>query len=462
MRTAVYNSLIPQVVLNTMNGGLRFALTLPSARIVSLVLRFFLLLSLFTVAASAATDWNSAEQQLARKIVAITGPGAVTLTIENHSSLSRRDADIIGNGLRSTLGALGLRFVKPDQSAGSVIISLSENPGSYVWVAEVRQDATEHAVAMVSMARPESSAFQHDASSFPLTLRKTSLWSQKDRILDVAVLEENVSPTHIAVLDSEKVSLYRMLGGKWQQEQSLVLTHARPWPRDLRGRLILARDHLFDIYLPGVICRSSSTLPLTLNCRESDDPWPLVTAASAMNGASANFPSFGAQSTAPAALPAAAQMAAFFAPSRNFFTGALAPGIGKFTTVPKFYSAAFLPREKYLLWLFASVDGPVHMVDGVTDLTAKLNWGSDIASVKTSCGAGWQILATSVANENASSIRAYEFPDREPVPVSAAVDFSGDITSLWAQTKGDAAIAISRNKETGDYEAFQLAVACSQ
>ena len=76
-----------------------------------------------------------------------------------------------------------------------------------------------------------------------------------DPILDVAVLEESSAPTHIAVLDPEKVSLYRMQGGKWQQEQALGITHARPWPRDLRGRLIPARDHLLDVYLPGVICR---------------------------------------------------------------------------------------------------------------------------------------------------------------------------------------------------------------
>ena len=53
-------------------------------------------------------------------------------------------------------------------------------------------------------------------------------------------------------------------------------------------------------------------------------------------------------------------VAAFFAPTRNFFTGVLTPGVGKFRTVSKFYSAALLPREKYLLWLFAATDGQVH------------------------------------------------------------------------------------------------------
>jgi hypothetical protein len=155
---------------------------------------------------------------------------------------------------------------------------------------------------------------------------------------------------------------------------------------------------------------------------------------------------------------------AFYASTRNFFTGALAPGTGKVKTVSKFYSAAMAPREKYLLWLFAATDGHVHMVDGESDQTTKLNWGSDLTSVKTLCGAGWQVLATSSEEENGDSVRAYEFPDRDPVAVSAALDFSsaGVVTALWTEPKGDTAVAAVKNRETGSYEAFRLAVACSQ
>jgi hypothetical protein len=138
--------------------------------------------------------------------------------------------------------------------------------------------------------------------------------------------------------------------------------------------------------------------------------------------------------------------------------------VGKFTTVSKFYSAAVLPREKYLLWLFAATDGRVHMVDGISDQALKLGWGDDLTSLKTSCGAGWQVLAASSAGESGDSVRAYEFPDRDPVAVSAAVDFpgSGVITALWTEAKGDTAISVTKNRETGTYEAFRLAVVCSQ
>jgi len=391
-------------------------------------------------------------QQLARKIVAITGPGAVAITVENRSSLGKKDFDSISGALRAELDALGARAAKPEQAAATVAVWLSENPQSYVWVAQIQQGTGESAVAMVSVPRGDEAGWAHE--SMPMSLRKIPLWAQEERILDAVVLEEDSAPKQIAVLDGEKVAIYRLKSGKWQQEQTLTITHARPWPRDLRGRIMAAKDHLLDVYLPGVFCRSTATLPLTLNCRESDDPWPLVATAVA------SFPSLSAGS------PPVRPLGAFYSASRNFFTGALTPGVGRLMTVGKFYSAAALPRERYVLWLFAGTDGQIHMVDGVTDQTAKLGWGSDIASVKTACGAGGQLMATS-SGENGpgngvDSVRLYEIADRDPVPVSAALDFPGEITALWTEAKGDSAMAVVRNHETGDYEAFRLAVACSQ
>jgi hypothetical protein len=385
----------------------------------------------------AASDWHAPAQQLARKIVAVTGPGAVAVTFENRSSLSKKDFDAISNALRVELESLGMRSVAPEQAAASVEVSLSENPRLYVWVAEIHQGTAEPAVVMVSAPRDDEPGLAHEA--LPISLRKIPLWAQEDRILDVAVLEEDSIPKHIAVLDAVKVATYRQKNGKWQLEQSLAIVHSRPWPRDLRGRVILAKDHLFDVYLPGVFCRTTTSTPLVLNCHESDDPWPLTT----MSGVQT--------------------LGGFYAASRNFFTGALTPGVGKLTNIGKFYAAAALPRGSYALWLFAGTDGQVHLVDGITEQPVKLNWGSDLVSVKTACGAGWQVLATADdADYSADSVRAYEMADREPVPVSAPMDFSGEITALWTEARGDSAIAVVRNRETGEYEAFRLAVACGQ
>jgi hypothetical protein len=410
--------------------------------------------------AAQAADWSGPERQLVSKIVAVTGTGTITLTVENHSSLGKRDSEVIQNGLRSALESAGVRCVRPDRAtsqpapsaATAVKISLSENSTSYVWVAEIRQGSGELVVVMVSAPRSENAMGRE---SVPLSLRKIPLWTQEDPILDVAVLEEGVTPTRIAVLDAGKVAIYRLLAGKWQQEQALEIVHARPWPRDLRGRLIPAKDHLLDVYLPGVVCRGAGS-PVALSCRESDDPWPLVPAALS-GGSFSLFP--GPDSNAATIAP----VGAFYAPMRNFFTGALTPGVGKLTTVSKFYSAALLPRDKTLLWLFAATDGRVRVVDGTTDQSTSFPWGSELASVKTSCGSGWQVLATNSEEANSDWVRAFEFPDLDPVAVSGAVDFPGGvITALWTEVKGDTAVAVVRNRETESYDAFRLAVACSQ
>jgi hypothetical protein len=247
----------------------------------------------------------------------------------------------------------------------------------------------------------------------------------------------NTNPQHMIVLKAESVTLSKLQDGRWQQEQSLPIPHSHPWPRDLRGRLVLRRDHLFDAYLPGIFCRSSAAAPLALNCYESDDPWPLGTDQSGLS--------------------------AFFTPTRNYFTGALSPGIEKQTTVKAFYSAAMLPRDRYKLWIFATVDGQVHLLDGVTDQTAaRFGWGSDVASVQSGCGLGSQILVTGNVDAAGDTVKAFEIADREPVAVSQPAEFNGDITALWTDSDGTAVIAVSQNSETERYEAYRLSLTCSQ
>ena len=444
MCKAIYNSAIPKVNLKSVNQSCCSASRLG-----------FALLVLLLSTAVLAADWSGAEQQLAKKIVAVTGPGTMSLTVENRSSLGRRDSDLVQNGLRSALEQSGIHFAKSDQAAASVALTLSENESSYVWVAQIQQGAGESVVAMVSVPRSGRSGAAYE--SMPITLRKVLLWSQEDHILDVAVLEENGTPSRIAVLGAEKVSVYRIQNGKWEAEQTLAIGNPKPWPLDVRGRLIPALDHTLDAYLPGVRCHVNITGAPLMACRGSDDPWPIVSGG--MSTSSPVFPSAGSNTAPSAPVPA---LAGFFASTRNYFTGVLSPAVGKFGTVPKFYTAAFVPREKYTLWLFASGDGKVHLVDGMNDQRSSFEWGSDIAAVKTGCGAGSQVLATATGDQAEDSIRAFEFPDRDPVAVSAAVAFPGPVSALWTEARGDSAIAIARNRDTGNYEAFRLSLACGQ
>jgi hypothetical protein len=392
----------------------------------------FLLMAMYA-STVLASDWRAPEGQLARKIAAATGPGAVALEVVNRSSLGRADVAEIQRGLIDELAPLGVRMVDADQAAATVQITLSENLQDFVWVAVVHQGNNEVSVFMVSM--PRSSPATVESSAAPLAIRKTLLWTDENRMLDVAVVSGN--PQHMIVLEAENVVLLKFQDGRWQPEQSMSILHSHPWPRDLRGRLVLRKDHLFDAFLPGVFCRSSTAAPLTLNCYDSDDPWPLGADQSGLS--------------------------AFFAPTRNFFTGALSPGIDKQTNLKAFYSAAVLPREKYKLWIFATVDGQVHLLDGVTDqMVARPGWGSDITTVRSGCGLGWQVLASAGEDSAGESVRAFEIADREPVAVSQPLELTGSTTALWTDSDGASAIAIVQNAETGKYEAYRLSITCSQ
>jgi hypothetical protein len=286
---------------------------------------------------------------------------------------------------------------------------------------------------MISSPRDDRALFTPPAAS--VTLHKTPLWTQDITILDVTWIEG--SPPHLIVLDVDKIAAYRFQDGRWQTEESWPITHANLWPRDARGKLVLGPDNLIDAYLPGLYCHTTSGKTQTLTCKATDDPWPL---GPEQNG-----------------------LDAFFAATRNYFTGVLAPGIAKQKATAPFYTAAIIPHQTYNLGLFAGVDGQIHVLDGSTDRNAgNWGWGSSVAGVHTDCGSGWQVLANRGSSDVKDTLTAYDLPDREPVAVSQALEFGGPVTEIWTKSGSSSAVAVVHNRETGQYEAFRLTVTCNQ
>ncbi|PYX34209.1 MAG: hypothetical protein DMG80_03065 [Acidobacteria bacterium] len=417
---ARYNLRIPNMY-GRWSGGLR----------IGWLAAFFLAATLAPSLLSASVLGDAA-RQLAHKISSVTGPGAITLDITNRSSLDEKAVREARSALEAELRTGGVRTAAADESMGSVQVTLSESIREYVWSAEVVIGSDERGVVLVSAPRPQTGGTP--SSSMPLVLRKNFLFTQEQPILDATVIEMSGGP-RLLLLDAGQVAVYRQQSGRWEQEASLAITHVRIFPRDLRGRLLLRRDHLFDVHLPGVICRSSVTAPLTLVCNESDEPWPL---SADDNG-----------------------MRAFFAPARNFFTGTLAPGIGKVANAPSFYSAAALPRAGYTLWVLAAVDGSIHALDGMTDQVIRgAKWGSQMAAVHSSCGSGTQLLVSESGTPEQDSVRAVEIPDRDPVFASSPLEFDGPVVALWTDASGTGASAIVKRQDTGWYEAYRISISC--
>jgi hypothetical protein len=401
------------------------------------LLTLYLLPVVSLPAFSTASGLADTARQLARKIAAATGPGTFALAFSNQSSLEERTAGDVRAAIQAALQAEGVSTAHPEQAMGTVRVVLSESLREYVWTAEISIGADEKKIALVSLARSAAGASYTPAA--PIILRQTLILAREQPILDAAVVELP-GGSRLLVLGPDAVVIYRHDGpnttGRWEVEGSIPIAHTRVFPRDARGRLLLRRDHLFDAYLPGVFCRSTTNPPssLTMACADSDDPWPLT--------ADENSPR------------------AFFAASRNFFTGALSPGVGKIVNVPSFYDVATLPRSGYALWIFTAVDGSLHLVDGVRDEVVRGDWGSELAAVRSGCGTGTQLVVSGSGTPSHDSLRVFEMPDRDPVAVGSAVEFDGPVVALWTDLAGTEALTVVRRKDNGWYEAHRISIVC--
>ena len=142
-------------------------------------------------------------------------------------------------------------------------------------------------------------------------------------------------------------------------------------------------------------------------------------------------------------------------------------GRGRELSAPPFYSAAAIPRGNYLLWVFAGLDGRLHLLDGFTHQVLPARWGSNLAAVHAACRPEWQLLADAsdtekdVADLESDSVQAFEFPGRAPVAVSAKLKLNGRVTALEPGPEAGSGLAIYRNSLTGNYEALDLNLDCT-
>ncbi|MFB3915917.1 MAG: hypothetical protein ACE14M_04270 [Terriglobales bacterium] len=383
--------------------------------------------------AFAASPWTEPSATLAERVADKVGAGsAITFTLRNVSSLGASEVAGVREEILKQLQARGMTVVPESRAEAEVAITLSENAAGYLWIGETRLAHSSPGVVMVRVPRNQPAVTAYSGPS--VVLRKKLLWSQPDgeQILDAAPFNVVAGPG-VLLLTPSRFALYVLYSGKWQDEFSLPLpaSRAAPVSRDPRGRITVGRG--FSVYLPGRRCSSVNQPQLRMDCVESDDPWPL-----------------GSGET----------LQAFYAPARNFFNGTLAGPLAGGKTVSPFFSAARVQENGTELWLLAGIDGRIRFFNGVNDTAASFgNWGSDITSVKTGCGAGWQVLATRPGGSaETDAAQAFEIVGRQAIAVSDPVDFPGPVTALWS--RDNEATAVARNVKTGRYEAYSLSLDC--
>src|SRR5215470_2576770 len=373
-----------------------------------------------------ASPWQAPADDLVQQVLSRAGsPSAINLTFANLSSLSSADQSAIKQVIMTAFRNAGVRLVKADFALAEVEITFSEDWQNYVWVAEIKQGPGSQ-VIVKKVPHPQKATL---ARAPLMAIKRSLLWQQDTSILDFYSDGQN-----LLVLEPGQLSIYGNDSGKWRAKQTLAISHERPWPRDLRGRLEVNGFQL-SVFLPGTLCTGTTTPP-SLQCRASDDPWQIDPPSS---------------------------LAAFFSPTRNFFTGVLA-GRNAGESVPPFFSAAAMQNGNSRQTVFAGTDGRARVFpnDATTAAIVVNDWGSNLTAVHSSCGTGWQILATAPGDLNrADSLQAFEIEGHQQSPVSPLLDLGGPVLAFWQGESPQSTHAVVLSLATGKYEAWNLVVACN-
>lgn len=395
-----------------------------------------------------AAKWTVPAAELAGQIADIVGAGQAQLTVRNLSTIAVSEVPAIRKLLEQDLKTRGVLAGGPE-SANAIRVTLSENSRERLWVAEISEGNTVRAT-MVHVDAGEAPTAR--SASERVVLRKEKIPGLVSRtgggVRDLPILAATEINGHFVVMFTDRISVFSSAGTGWAESNTFAMNSKLS--RDPRGVLIAAANGgSFISYAPGAQCSGSYALPLnavtgdsgwTVRCRASDDPWPIYQSADA--------------SSAPA-------LKAFYNTARNFFTGVVTPNIG--VDLPVFYAAGMIPRAAGgAAVLLTGVDGKVQMVENgsMRAVAGARDWGSDFAVVRSGCGSGTQVVASSSGEAVSDSLRAFTIPALEAVPESNALQMDGTVTALWTAQDSKGAMAVVRNS-AGEYEVDRVTATCN-
>lgn len=417
--------------------------------------KVLLLVSLFiTVRTVAQSPWEEPATDLSQKIASVVGACQARIAVNNTSSIPDQDLPGIKKLLEAKLKSHGV-VPGGEESASAIRITLSENLTQRVWVAEIEQGSTSKAVMV--LAGLLTSNTPRDQVS--LLLQATPLLSPSggSGLTDTGsvasqILSVMADATGIVVLQAEAVTLYTGNASVYAPAQTLPIVHRRSLPRDLRGRLVRhSQDGGFTAYLPGMECEvplpsaTAAEASPVLHCKDSDDPWPIVTGVSS-------------EIATPEAAPKA-----FFNATGNFFTGVVTPAFS--FELPAFYDAVPLPRATAAGLLVHELNGAVELIDGIArkPVRGARDWGSDFAVLRTKCSTDPIVLVSASGEAVSDSLRAYAIPGQEAVAVSAPLVVDGTVSAMAALSDSSAAVIVRKEDKLGSYhdEVLRVTTLCN-
>lgn len=389
---------------HSMRGPRRILLLLA---IILLVLLFFAVPGV-----SWADSLEDAARALAQRVLAkLSANPAIALTVRNQSSLSAAEFVGVQRALEQEFSARGARLLSGTPAPIGVLVTLSENLEGLLWIAEIRRNESIEHVMLPVERRPGSGS-----SASALELRSRLIWEQSEPILDLLFVPGLENAKEMVLLGSFAVALYRLRGNEWQMDQRIALP---PEWRGSRNHLGLLKAQKPDVYaidlFPDLHCDLYVKTAPDLQCA---DP--------GLRGATHSSP----------------------------WGGSAGP--------PPWHSRVELESDGQRYIVVTNPDGHARIYEGNSKLRATVrDWGSLLASLRSGCGRGAQLLVTRAGDwSQLDAVTAYEIEDGQPVAVSAPIGFSGPVLAFHSTFGGTSAIAVVRSIASRRYEVHAISAAC--
>ncbi|MHB8502038.1 MAG: hypothetical protein ACYDCG_15365 [Candidatus Acidiferrales bacterium] len=366
-----------------------------------------------------ADSLEESGRALARKVWSSIHATSVTCDFRNLSSLRTAEFANLSAAFQEELQRRGVKIF-PADAAVKLVVSVTQDPVEYIGVVQIqRKENTETVMEAIGAvngpAAPEP--------AFSLTLHREFLFSQESPILDV-VLDSDAK--HAYVLGPQEISSYEWRDNQWAPTGSEHLPIQGSTERGDRGLIFQGIDSE-AVYLSGQLCRVSFLDAKGWSCEKYAEQMP-------------------ARTVSPETM-AGKKMGAWI-------------------------SAAQLETEGRTRIVVTGQDGLARLYeDGPEPVAVFPNWGSEIASVYSGCGSGWQLLVTGKGDwTKPDDVQAIDIKDRRAQSVSVSMEFPGPIVALHTPATRTAenpsanarAVAVDRNLQTGRYEAYQLSITCSK
>jgi hypothetical protein len=422
------------------------------------------LVALFFIAVPFATpaqdsnplpqQWNEAVNELADKIaIAVRPARSLTLNVdENTSSISPADVGELSRLLETELVARKVRVIQEALPETIVYLEISEGVEGPLVTAQVhRGDDVDSTGQIAIVALQKTVATNSGENGVPLILQRKFVFAQAEPILDfMRPHGSDVAGTQLLVLERERVNYLRLDQARWSVDRSSPVKSRFHASRDPRG--LIAKDEDDDetihIYLPHETCIGSGRGQTELGCSPSvraqppavlfmGHMWPLNPAEPRI-------------------------FSAPYDPDRNRFEG-MQVIFGDFAgRLPAFYSGAVRSEGHRHSWILADLDGKARLYDRSPAATATFSgWGDNLVGVSADCDPAWLVLVTDTGDWTArDTLRIYRVADHQAAMVGQPLEFSGPVLALWPAEDGKSARVVSRNLQTGMYEASIVSVSC--